>query len=112
MFTCLHLADILSMGLRFHTSSGVTYAYAPSHWTTRVKDCFRRHSPGSKAVPPKLLRSSFIVALRDAKSGCPDVLKEKQSCPPLIIAFAVPSPRLSHCNLTCHVMHGRVLRMR
>jgi len=59
----------------FHAASGVTYAYSPSHWTSRVKDAFRRHSPERKAVPPKLLRSSFIVALRDAKSGCPDVLK-------------------------------------
>jgi hypothetical protein len=41
--------------------------FESSNWCSRVKDAFRRHSPGNKAPCPTLLRSSFITALRDSR---------------------------------------------
>ena len=64
----------------FHTQAGVTHCYTSSNWTTRVKQTFKRHSPGSKATPPKQLRSSFIVALRNSRYGCSEVLKSAANC--------------------------------
>ena len=41
--------------------------FESSNWCSRVKDAFRRHSPGNQAPCPTLLRSSFITALRDSR---------------------------------------------
>lgn len=59
----------------FHTTAGVNRCYSSQHWTARVKECFREHSPRSTPTPPKLLRSSFIVALRDSDHGCSELRK-------------------------------------
>ena len=51
----------------FAMPSDPNRCFESSNWCSRVKDAFRRHSPGNKAPCPTLLRSSFITALRDSR---------------------------------------------
>ena len=52
------------------------FGLAPSSWTTLVKACFKRHSPGCVPLAPKELRSAFITHLRSGESGADgEVLK-------------------------------------
>ena len=51
----------------FTMPSDPNRCFESSNWCSRVKDAFRRHSPGNKAPCPTLLRSSFITALRDSR---------------------------------------------
>ena len=58
----------------FHPTSDTTRCLPSSQWSAVVKACFKKHSPGHVAPPPKLLRASFITWLRDS-TDAPDVLK-------------------------------------
>ena len=52
----------------FTMPSDPNRCFESSNWCSRVKDAFRRHSPGIKAPCPTLLRSSSMTtALRDSR---------------------------------------------
>ena len=48
----------------FYPTSDTTRCLPSSQWSAVVKACFKKHSPGKVAPPPKLLRASFITWLR------------------------------------------------
>jgi len=64
----------------FHQQSGVNYCYSSSQWCSKVKKIFGKYSPTGVEPSPKLLRASFIVALRDANFGSSEVLKSAAKC--------------------------------
>ena len=60
-------------------SGDTTRCLPSSQWTQFIKACFRKHTEGGKAPPPKLLRASFISWLRDS-SDAPTVLASAAKC--------------------------------
>ena len=52
-----------------------TRCFSESEWSAHVKNVFCKHSPGGKKVPPKLLRSIFITALKSS-AGVNEELKQ------------------------------------
>ena len=44
----------------FHPSDDTTRCLPSSQWTSVVKACFKKHSPGHVAPPPKLLRARLV----------------------------------------------------
>ena len=64
----------------FPVQSGDTTRCLPSsQWSQFIKGCFRKHTEGGKAPPPKLLRASFISWLRDS-TDAPTVLASAAKC--------------------------------
>ena len=47
----------------FHPTDDTTRCLPSSQWSSVVKACFKKHSPGHVAPPPKLLRASFITCV-------------------------------------------------
>ena len=95
-----------------HTCARMCFAHAGTCFKTHchtmswrcIQDAFRRHSPGGKATPPKTLRSSFIVALRNSKSGCPEILKMTNPTADQIAAAAARTltvPVMKDLAVTC-----------
>ena len=60
-------------------SGDTTRCLPSSQWSQFIKGCFRKHTEGGKAPPPKLLRASFISWLRDS-TDAPTVLASAAKC--------------------------------